>query len=118
MNRRGLLGAVLAASVAPAFVKAGVLMPLWVPQLEWFDILVFVEGNDFPYGKLDSAGREGRMLADREAGVVIPSGGYCFPGVDRWFPHITEAVRTTRDQMQDPSRNHWVLSSRRPRRSQ
>lgn len=34
MNRRGFLGAMLAAAVAPAFVKAESLMPLWVPSKE------------------------------------------------------------------------------------
>jgi hypothetical protein len=33
MNRRGLLGAILAAAAAPAFVKAGTLMPIYVPKL-------------------------------------------------------------------------------------
>lgn len=32
MNRRGFLGAIIAGAVAPAFVKAGNIMPLWVPK--------------------------------------------------------------------------------------
>lgn len=32
IDRRGFLGAILAAAAAPAFVKAGTLMPLWVPK--------------------------------------------------------------------------------------
>ena len=32
MNRRGLLGAILAAATAPAFASAGSLMPIWTPQ--------------------------------------------------------------------------------------
>lgn len=31
MNRRGFLGAILAAAAAPAVVRAGVLMPIYVP---------------------------------------------------------------------------------------
>lgn len=31
-TRRGFLGAMLAAATAPAFVKAGALMPIYVPQ--------------------------------------------------------------------------------------
>ena len=34
MQRRGFMAAILAAGAAPAFVKAGTLMPLWVPNRE------------------------------------------------------------------------------------
>lgn len=34
MNRRGFLGAMLAAAAAPAIVKAESLMPIWVPKQE------------------------------------------------------------------------------------
>ncbi len=33
MNRRGFLGAMLAAGAAPAIVKASSLMPIWTPKL-------------------------------------------------------------------------------------
>jgi hypothetical protein len=32
MNRRGFLGAILTAAAAPAIVRAGSLMPIWLPQ--------------------------------------------------------------------------------------
>lgn len=32
MNRRGFLGAILAASMAPAIARSGVLMPIYVPK--------------------------------------------------------------------------------------
>ena len=35
MNRRGFLTSCLAASTAPAFVKADSLMSLWVPKPMW-----------------------------------------------------------------------------------
>lgn len=43
MNRRGFLGAILAAGAAPAVVKASSLMPIYVPKL-WtpgpYDVVV------------------------------------------------------------------------------
>lgn len=35
LSRRGFLGTVLALGAAPAIVRAGSLMPLWVQRHEW-----------------------------------------------------------------------------------
>lgn len=45
MNRRGFLGAMLAAGAAPAIVRASSLMPLWVPRVNPYEVIVTVPGN-------------------------------------------------------------------------
>lgn len=46
MNRRGFLGAILEAGVAPAVVKASSLMPLWLPRANPYEVIVTVGGGN------------------------------------------------------------------------
>lgn len=83
MNRRGFLGAILATGMAPAFVKAGVLMPIktiWTPppiQLEFSNECW--NGNEmWNFGRdvTDWVNQEVKRL-DRTGGwIVIPPDGF------------------------------------------
>lgn len=74
MNRRGLLGAVLAASAAPAFVKAGILMPLWVPKLDWLDATVWFDDDLRGWLPAESTGVKVASLLPCRRGVNNYSG--------------------------------------------
>ena len=74
IQRRGFLGAILAAGIAPAFVRAGVLMPvkeIWVPPV--VDVKLIR-----------------RVVADLKTGLVDYEGWIRVPGYERFDgrPHV------------------------------
>lgn len=89
-TRRGFLAAALAACAAPAYVKAGILMPVkqvWAPALMGMDF-----GTD---GGLVIFRNDGMWIAGAHGGDVYFSGPvqpYAFPA--QWTPDEIAAIRS------------------------
>ena len=79
MNRRGFLSSILAAGIAPAFVKAEILMPVrkvvWTPPrqielIQFGDVVYYKDGSwnkciadgSYPYSRLGVYAGDGKVL--------------------------------------------------------
>lgn len=89
ITRRGLLAGILAAGAAPAIVRAGSIMPIWVPKAQIISLsgdftlevvtdkrLVVTQGNQMRWEDKPEGGWI-RFVIQRDSGGLFRGGTAC-----------------------------------------